>query len=296
MKKLLIAAFVAGLVTVSGCTKESPEKEKDINNGLIIGIDTTAMDTVTINFSRGFETTEEPMKTRTVTDLASIVNRLDVWITDGETTQTISQVKTDANFGKITATLNKTKTYTLYSVAHKCDTPATLADGIISFPDDKVTHSLYYTTTFSPATTSTIDAEMKRIVAMFRIETTDVVPTAAKKMRISITDVFDRWDVSAGVGTHQLDRTSTINISSTNNDGTAAFSVYAITSAAETLHTVTIEALDANDAAVQTPLVINNVKMRNGYKTIYRGAFFTDKTFTMTMTAEDWSEYDVVTF
>ena len=65
---------------------------------------------------------------------------------------------------------------------------------------------------------------------------------------------------------------------------------------AETTHTVTIEALDADDAPVQTALVLEGVKMKAGYKTIYRGAFFTDKSFSITMTAEDWSEYDVVNF
>ena len=293
MKRIKLFAACTLMLCAASCDKNEPV-EKELEETVITAEPEWEDTVVTISFARIYT---EPMQARTRnTDLASVINRLDVWIADdGGNTIDFHQVKTDENFGVITTMLNKTKTYTLYAMAHKCDAAATLADGIITFPDNKVTHSLYYTTTFSPATTTTINAEMKRIVGMFRIETTDAVPDAAKKMRFTISDVYDKWSLEDGPN-HKLDRVSTINIGSKNNDGTAAFSVYAIVPTAETTHTVTIEALDENDAPVQTPLVLEGVKMKAGYKTTYRGTFFTDKSFSITLTAEDWSEYGVVDF
>ena len=228
--------------------------------------------------------------TRAATSIASIVTHLDVWIYEsGSEVTAAHQTTADAGFGTVSVTLDKTKTYTLYAVGHKAE-GATLGDGIISFTDDKVTHAMFYTTTFSPETTSNLSCLMTRIVADFRLEITDDIPTSAVKFRFTIASVFDRWNVSTG-GTHQLDRVSTINYGGTS----AIFNVYAIVTDAQTLHTVTVEALDENDDVIQSR-VFENVPLRNGYKTNYRGTFFIDTPMSMTFTVNDWNEYDVVDF
>ena len=147
MKKLFIPAMLlAGLVIV-GCQKE----ELEVTN-LEPTTETPSWekDTVTIAFSPYTQTPMES-RTRAVTSIAGIVTHLDVWITTGTTTIDFHQTSTDADFGTITAVLDKTKTYTIQAVAHKCDGNATLADGVISFPDDKVTHSMVYSNTFTPS-------------------------------------------------------------------------------------------------------------------------------------------------
>ena len=227
--------------------------------------------------------------TRATTSIATVVTHLDVWLTDGTTTTDLHQTASDDGFGTVTATLDKTKTYTLYAVGHKAD-GATLNDGVISFTDDKVTHAMFYSTTFSPATTTNLSCLMQRIVADFRLEITDEIPTSAVKFRFTIANVFDRWNVSTG-GTHQLDRVSTINYGGTS----AIFNVYAITTDAQTLHTITVEALDENDQEVQTR-TFADVPLRNGYKTNYRGTFFIDTPMSMSFTVNDWNEYDTVDF
>ena len=228
--------------------------------------------------------------TRSAVSIADVVNHLDVWIYESGTEVTsIHQTTADATFGTVTTTLDKTKTYTLYAIGHKAD-GATLADGVISFTDDKVTHSMYYSTTFSPATTTSLSCLMTRIVADFRLEITDDIPTNAVKFRFTIASVFDRWNVTTG-GTHQLDRVSTINYNGTS----AIFNVYAITTAAQTTHGVTVTALDENDQEVQTR-TFADVPLRNGYKTNYRGTFFIDTPMSMSFTVDDWNEYDTVDF
>ena len=227
--------------------------------------------------------------TRTATSIASLVTHLNVWITDGTTEVSAHQTNTDDGFGTVSMTLDKTKTYTMYAVAHKAD-GATLTDGVVAFTDDKVTHSMFYTTTFSPATTTSLNCLMTRIVADFRLEITDEIPSAVKKLRFTVSDVFDRWSVTDG-GTHQIDRTSII----TYNGTSAVFNIYAIVTDAQTTHTVTVTALDENDQEVQTR-TFADVPLRNGYKTNYRGTFFIDTPMTMSFTVDDWQEYDTVDF
>lgn len=276
---------------VLSCTKDD-EPETDMPETVIhVDInDEPIQEHVTINFSEQ-SVSISPMTRAT---LSSVSTRLDVWVTDGETTEEVHQTASDVGFGSVSLTLNKTKTYTLYAVGHKGDGAATLTDGVVSWPDDKVKDTFWYTTTFSPATTTTINAEMQRIVAMLRIETTDAVPTEAKKMRITQAGVYDRWNVTTGA-THQLNRISTIAISSTASDGTVALSVYSIVSDTETLHTVTVEALDDSDEVIQSH-TFANVPLRNGYKSVYRGTFFTSEGVSMTFTADEWNDYDVVNF
>ena len=284
--------LLAGLAIV-GCQKEEPEVTNITPETETPDWD---KDTITISFSPYTITPMESRQatTRATTSIASICTHLDVWIEHEGDVIDIHQSSTDANFGTITAVLDKRYTYDIVAVAHKCDGDATLSDGVISFPGDKVTHSMVYQGTVSPASTTSLSAEMTRIVAQFKLETTDAIPDEAKKMRFTISDVYNRWNVSTGA-TNKLDRTSEVNIGSRRADGTAIFSVYAITTDAETTHTVTVSALDANDAVLQTR-TFTGVTLRNGYKTSYRGQFFTDQDFTSSFVVADWSEYDTVDF
>ena len=266
-------AAIAGML-LAGCSSDNVEEQGD--------------ETVTLRFS-GFQVETESM-TRATSAIGDYVTKLDVWIYEsGSEVSATHQSSSDAGFGSLSVTLNKTKNYTIYAVGHKAD-GATLTDGVVAFTDDKVTHSMWYTTTFSPATTTSLACEMTRIVADFRLEITDDIPTDAVKFRFTVNGVYDRWNVSTG-GTHQLDRTSTINYNGTS----AVFNVYAIVTDAQTTHDITVTALDENDQEVQTRTFVD-VPLRNGYKTNYRGQFFTDAAFTSTFTAEDWNEYDTVDF
>ena len=270
-------ALAVGL-TLTACEKSS---EECVANGPAVDNQTE----VTLTFSPY----EQTAMTRAATSIASVVTHLDVWITDGTTTTDLHQTSADADFGSLSVTLNKTKTYTLYAVGHRAE-GATLSDGVISFTDDKVTHSMFYTTTFSPATTTSLSCLMNRIVADFRLEITDDFPDAVKKLRFTISDVYDRWSVSTGA-THQLNRVSTINCNGTS----AIFNVYAIVTDAQTTHDILVEALDENDDVVQSR-TFADVPLRNDYKTNYRGTFFIDTPVTSGFTVDDWNEYDTVEF
>ena len=276
MKKCVIALLA--LMVLTACEKSS---EECVVNGS--AVDNQAEVVLT------FSPYEQTAMTRAATSIASMVTHLDVWLVSGGDVIALQQTKDDADFGSLSVTLDKTKTYTLYAVGHRAE-GATLTDGVISFTDDKVTHSMFYTTTFSPATTTELSCLMQRIVADFRLEITDDIPTACKSFRFTVNGIFDRWNISTG-GTHQLDRVSTISYGGTSS----IFNVYAIVTDASTTHDITVEALDANSDVLQTR-TFTNVPLRNGYKTTYRGAFFIDTPVTSGFTVDDWNEYDAVDF
>ena len=131
---------------------------------------------------------------------------------------------------------------------------------------------------------------MTRIVADFRLEITDDIPDAVKKLRFTVNGVYDRWNVTTG-GTHQLDRVSTINYGGTS----AIFNVYAIVTDAQTTHDITVTALDENGQEVQTR-TFAEVPLRNGYKTTYKGTFFIDTATSASFLVDDWNEYETVDF
>jgi hypothetical protein len=277
MKKVLLIMMATAILAACSSSDEEPTSSE--------------LTDVTLTFSPY----QVDAITRAATYIAGIVTRLDVWLYEsGSECAAVHQSADDVQFGSISLTLDKTKTYTLYAVGHKAAGPATLADGIISFPDDKTTHSMYFTTTFSPSVTTSLSCLMQRIVAQFRIETTDAVPADMKKIQITINDVFDRWSVTTG-GTQLANHTHTVNITSTAQDGTVALNVFSIVTDAQTLHTVTVTGLDADDAVTLTPRTFADVPLRNGYRTTYRGAL-RDASATATFTVDDWNDLETINF
>ena len=248
---------------------------------------------VSLSFSP-YEQSAMARTTRAASSIAGIVTHIDVWIYEsGSEVADIHQTSSDADFGSLSVTLNKTKTYTIYAIGHKAD-GATLSDGVISFTNDKVTHAMFYTTTFTPSETTSLSCLMTRIVSQFSFSTTDQVPANVTKMTLTVNDVFDRWNVSTGA-THSLNRTSTFENFSKKADGTVTFNIFSIVTDAQTTHDITVTAYDAQDNIVQQR-TFTAVPLRNGYKTSYRGVYFTDTPTAANFIVNDWNEYEEVTF
>ena len=265
-----------------GCSEQSEQTEQS-----------DELTKVSLSFSP-YEQSAMARTTRAASSIAGIVTHLDVWIYEsGSEVTAIHQTSSDADFGSLSVTLNKTKTYTIYAIGHKAD-GATLSDGVISFTNDKVTHAMFYTTTFTPSETTSLSCLMQRIVSQFSFSTTDQVPANVVKMSLTVNDVYDRWNISTGA-THSLNRTSTFENFSKKADGTVTFNIFSIVTDAQTTHDITVTAYDAQDNIVQTR-TFTAVPLRNGYKTSYRGIYFTDTPTAATFTVDDWNEYDEVTF
>ena len=266
--------------TMCACT--SDDASEVTNNGEMVTVTLGFPDYQIMSFDD-----DGSAKTRAVADVSTIASHLDIWITDDNTTTDYHQASGDTGFGSLTLTLNSTKQYTIYAVAHRGSGAASLNDGVISFADDKITHTFFYSHTFTPTKNMTLNCEMQRIVAMFQFNTTDAVPDWCKAIRFSAFNVFDRWNVSTG-GTHQVDRISTVNITSTHNDGTVTCNVYQIVSDVSTNHDILVEALNAQGDVKESHL-FEDVPLLNNHKTVATGAFFTDAASSFMFKADDWA-------
>lgn len=232
----------------------------------------------------------EPMMRAAVGDYAT---RLDVWLYEGSTeVQAVHQQSTDEGFASLSVRLEKAKTYTVYAVAHKAAGAATLSNGVVSWPDDKVTHSFFYSQTFSPATTTTLSCLMERIVGNFRLEITDAVPADAVRLAIDMGESPTRWDVG-GFGTNAVSRVSSFPLTA-GSSPTASVFIIADGDDAEN-YNITVTAYDGDDAVVQQR-VFTDVPIRAGYRSTYRGEFFTEAVFSMSFTVSDWMDYETVDF
>jgi hypothetical protein len=231
----------------------------------------------------------EPMTRAAVADYAT---RLDVWLYEGGTeVQAVHQQSTDEGFASLSVRLEKSKTYTVYACAHKAAGASTLSDGVVSWPDDKVTHSFFYSQTFSPATTTTLSCLMERIVGNFRLEITDAVPADVVRMTVDVGVSPTRWNVG-GFGENVVSRVSSFTPAVVSSP---ALSVFLLAGNEEEKRDVTVTAYDVDDAVVQQR-VFTNVPIRAGYRSTYRGAFFTEAVGAMSFTVSDWMDYETVDF
>ena len=286
MKKIFLLAAMAA-VMMTACSNDASEYETQEQ--------TPEPTEVVLTFS---PYDIAPM-TRAATSIADVVTRLDVWILhDGTEAAAVHQTAGTAGFGSIAVTLDKNQTYTLYAVGHKASEPCTLRDGLITFGGDgKVTQAMWYTAVFTPAETATLSCLMQRIVGQFRLETTDAVPEDVTTMTFEVKSALTQWNV-AGYGAGATDRTTTYTGFDRNaDDGTANFTATTISTADEpTLHTIVVTATTA-DGTVRQQRTFTDVPIRNGYKTTYRGEFFTSQNTQAAFTVEsDWQDYDVTTF
>lgn len=266
---------VAALAALTACTNDGA--------GKVLNNETTE---VRMTFS---PYDVEPMTRAAVADYAT---RLDVWLYEGGSeVQAVHQQSTDNGFASMSVRLEKCKTYTVYACAHKAAGAATLSNGVVSWPDDKVTHSFFYSQTFSPATTTTLSCLMERIVGNFRLEITDKVPEGVARMTVDLGMSPTGWNV-AGFGENSISRVSSFTPAV---GSSPTLSVFLLAGSEEEKRDVTVTAYDATDAVVQQR-VFTDVPIRAGYRSTYRGEFFTEAMTSMSFTVSDWMDYETVDF
>ncbi len=284
MKKLFIAICV---FFCASCTSDEPESA--IINGNV-NSDSTEMESVTIYFAPQYEVA--PMTRAAIADAAS---RLDVWIYDGNTELTaVHQTASDVGFGSVSQNLNKLKTYTLYALAHKATEACTLTDGIIAFPEEKPKECFFYTTTFSPAATTNINAEMQRITGKFTLQTTDAVPDNVDHVQFVIKNTALRYGVD-GTLSNITDRTVDFPNITSKADSTCSFSFNILASDAVANFEITATAYASDNSVIETK-TFTDVPIRNSYRTTYTGALFTSSSMSVTFTASNWQDYDTISF
>lgn len=278
MKKLCILACAAMVVA---CTPnqqpENPFEQQDVQVS--------------------FAPVRAPMGDEQTATLADFCTRLDVWIIQGGETIAVHQSSTDADFGTINLTLNRLNTYTMHAVGHKGNGEATLTNNVLTFPDDKVTHTLVGSTTFSPATTSAVNLNMQRVVGQFRLEIADVIPDNVAKFDIEIAQTGTRWNLSTNEAVNIIDRSTTINLTSRTPSGGANLSVYVLPNDLSQAYGYDIHvAAKTSGNVLVEERTFEDVQIQAGYKTTYTGQFFVATPMSFSFAVSDWQSFDPVEF
>lgn len=277
MRKILFS--LAAVLTLAACNKDIPP------------ISTTA---VSIHFS---PYQVAPMKT--TSSVSSVCSRIDIYIIEQGTTDTlrIHQERTaTTDFGNATVTLQTNKTYNLIAVAHNSTDTCTLNGGIVSFPGDIVKQTLVSDTAFCPGDGLSMNVIMQRIVGMFKMRVSDAIPSDITGFQFTISPSGRKFNVSTMQSTDPAERTHTINSTSTDNNGIAAYNIYVMADDMTNVKYVDIEAKALNPTNDGEVRQFNQVPIKNGYVTTYSGTFFVTFGMDFSFSVDDWNEYGSFTF
>ena len=278
MKKLLLVLIALTAIWCASCKKTKEPDPTVLPDMNLVTLRFTPYNITPIRGDRGIE----------------VVNRLDLWITDGEEMCDYHQVKNEASgFGTFYIALNRTKTYTIYAVGHKAEGEATLTDGIIAFPNDKVTHAMFYTTTFTPTSAMMLDCQMQRIVGMFKFTITDDLPGEVDHMQFNISESGTRFNTATMEAMNKIERVVIPGSMNPNNAGDYVFNIYIMSDDMENITDVdiTVQAIDENEGIVEQRS-FEEVPIKNGWVTSYVGEFFVSSQVTINFSVGDWSSFD----
>lgn len=288
MKKIFLIAAIAAMFI--GCTKDNEVVNPTpvVNDGESV---------VTLRFSP-YEIT--PMKT--VSNIATVCSKLDIWIIDTVNNDTIVIHKqregtgNNATFGNVTATLQTNKTYRLLAMAHNTDEMCTFENGIFAFSENKIKQTLYADTVFSPADGLSLNIVMQRIVGMFKMIVTDNVVDGVTGFRFHVFSAGCKWNI-AGYSEDRGERIHTINGTTQNDYGYVVYNVYVMgDNMIDTLNVnITAEAIDSNGDAQETRY-FENVPIKDGYITQYTGTFFITFDMGFSFGVGDWGTFGNYTY
>ena len=273
---LLLMSLMATVLLLTSCEKASfdetptpvkpqPEENRD---DLI-----TLTFTVTQIESAAFANTNEHSRAAAVGEVCSRVN-LALYKPDGERVKMINQRSDDANFGQISFTV-AAGTYRLVVLAHSCDGNATTtALNKITFPNNKVTDTFYYSTEFSATSDLSQQLVLRRITAMVRMVVKDAIPENVKRMKFYYTGGSSTLDGATGLGCVNSKQTEYRDISAAERNGGATFEVYTMPHDVSGQLKLTVSALDAADNVVKE-LVLDEVPVTVNTISEYTGSLFT---------------------
>ena len=273
---LLLMSLMATVLLLTSCEKasfdETPTPVKpqpDENRDDLI----TLTFTVTQIESAAFANTNEHSRAAAVGEVCSRVN-LALYKPDGERVKMINQKSDDANFGQISFTV-AAGTYRLVVLAHSCDGNATTtALNKITFPNNKVTDTFYYSTEFSATSDLSQQLVLRRITAMVRLVVKDAIPENVKRMKFYYTGGSSTLDGATGLGCVNSKQTEYRDISAAERNGGATFEVYTMPHDVSGQLKLTVSALDAVDNVVKE-LVLDEVPVTVNTISEYTGSLFT---------------------
>lgn len=161
--------LLLALVLLCGCSKEETEEQKDNEALVTIRVDVTEKDG---------DAGEAVSRMTRATPVASS-DMTDLWVFDyvgGEMKQNSHQTSTASGFGTVSMVL-PLGSHTLYFVASRGDEPDEDTDDIITWGTPKDTFWGKLNLNLTSGTSTSVTAELQRVVTKLAIAVTDAVPS-----------------------------------------------------------------------------------------------------------------------
>ena len=175
-------------------------------------------------------------------DLGTVVN-FAVFMGE-EKVKTINQKIADADFGTVKVVL-PAGDYHIVALVHSCSGNATISSPAkITFPNNKVTDTFVYTTDLTVGEDQTIEAELQRVVAMFRFTVEDAIPADVTKMQFYYTGGSSTLNADSGFGCVNSRQTEVREVA--DHAAGQVFEVYTFPHDLTGTLSMTITAFDAN--------------------------------------------------
>lgn len=209
-----------------------------------------------------------------VTDVKQVCTRISLALfKDGVKVKNIHQDTKDTHFGQIDVTL-PAGTYQVVAIAHSGSGSATITSPEeISFPKNKMTDTFYYCQEVTVGGNASYRLEMKRAVAMFRMVTTDAIPTAVKSMKFYYTGGSSTFNAVTGVGAKNSRQTEERTVTDAQHAAYGLFDVYTFPHTPSDVLKITVSALNASGDVI-TEHTFEEVPVKVNEITQYKGSFF----------------------
>lgn len=248
-----------------------------------------------------FDADNMPAKSRDAgqTPITELCTRISLAIfnaDNGEKVSSTNQDKSNASFGKITASLTKGR-YAVVAIAHNGEGNATISTPAkITFKNNKVTDTFYYYGTIDVENDNSYDMTMKRAVAMFQLIVKDATPPTIRTMKFYYTGGSSTFDATTGYGCVNSMQTELRTIPSTAYTSASSYDIYTFPHEGDKKLKIEVSALEnATDTKATYAKTFENVDITRNHVSRYYGYFYgedpsTGRSFDFT-TSDEW-EYD----
>ncbi len=246
--------------------------------------DPTEDDKVAVRF-QVMQVDQVPFGSTRATDIKDLCHAITLAVySDGTKTEQVNQTDTDKDFGTLSLTLAP-GTYRVIIIAHNGDKAPTMTNPEkITFADNKLTDTFYYTQELTITDATTQAVTLQRAVAMFRLAVSDSIPDNVATMKFYYTGGSSTFDGIHGVGIVNSRQTElrtvtadmrTVSAANAYSNGAnpVTFDVYTFPRADSEALTMTVTALDASNSTI-TEKKFENVAIQRNMITLYTGAFF----------------------
>lgn len=217
---------------------------------------------------------DDECSTRAVTTMDKVCTRINMVVFQGDTkVKTINQTIDNDDFGKLSFVLPQGE-YEVVIIAHSGNGAATITSEKVTFPNNKVTDTFYTYLKLTVEESAEYTLQLKRAVAMFRLNIEDVIPDKVKQMKFYYTGGSSTFNAKTGYGCVNSKQTELRDVNDIiRSTNPASFEVYTFPHAEKGELKMTVSALNASSEIIvekifeKVPVAINQI-------TQYAGHFF----------------------